>query len=568
DPLRIGVFICHCGSNIAGVVDVKKVEEEIKTAPDVAYVERNLYTCSEESQHSIIKAIQEHDLNRVIIASCSPRTHLPLFQGTCRRAGLNPYLVEFASIRELVSWVHMNAPEEATKKARDHILMSLAKARYIQPLHDIEVDILPSALIIGGGIAGMTAALAIAMKGFKVYLAEKQATLGGFIQQLEHVNMNSIATTEILNPLIESVVNHPNINIFLSSTIKEVKGSVGNFNITIDQDGKEQLIEAGSIIVAVGGKEFKPEGYYNYGKKEHIYTNSEFERGIINNHISDGEAIGFIQCVGSREKQGRTYCSLTCCSDSIKNALFIKDKYPNSQVYIFYRDIRVFFEDELNYRKAREKGINFIQYTPDNPPIIDSAQPKIKVKVYDAFVRSSYNIPLDKLVLATPIIAWEENKTLSELLKVPIDKNGFFLEAHTKLRPVDFATDGIFLCGTAHGPKNIKESVSQALAAASRALILLMKGKAIVEGITSWIDEEKCIGCGRCVEVCPYNANELIEIEKKEGLYIVKVKKARINSAVCKGCGACVAECPVGAIDQRHFTKYQITKMIESLMEG
>jgi len=567
DPLRIGVFVCHCGSNIAGVVDVEKVEEEIKKIPDVVYVERNLYTCSEESQNSIINAIKEHDLNRVIIASCTPRTHLPLFQATCRKAGLNPYLVLFASIRELVSWVHMSEPEKATIKARDHILMSVAKARLVQPLYDTEVNITPAALIIGGGIAGMSSALTIAKKGFKVYLVEKDEQLGGFLRNLNKVGIEGEDSKKIIQKMEKAVKENPNIEIFTSSKLKDVTGSVGNFTAIIANGSANRKVEIGTIIVAVGGKEFKPEGYYGYGKKDNIFTNLEFENVIENNKIENFNTVIFIQCVGSREPEGKTYCSLTCCTESIKNAIELKKKNPRSKIYILYRDVRVFFEDELKYRKAREMGINFIQYDPKNPPKIDELDDgKFQLIVNDIFVNKTHSFKPDALVLASPLIPWEDNKTLSEMLKVPLDKNGFFLEAHAKLRPVDFATDGIFICGTAQSPKNVKETMGQAMGAASRALILLMKGKAYIEGITSKVDEEKCIGCGRCVEVCPFNALELVEVEKTMGLYKTVVLKARVNAAVCKGCGACVAECPVSAIDQNHYSREQIREMIEALI--
>jgi heterodisulfide reductase subunit A len=566
DDPRIGVFICHCGSNIAGVVDVAKVAKQIESIPNVAYVERNLYTCSEESQNNIAAAIEKHDLNRVIIAACTPRTHLPLFQATCRKAGLNPYLVLFASIRELVSWVHMGLPEKATEKAREQILMSVAKSRIVEPLYDIEVDILPSSLVIGGGIAGMTAALAIANKGFKVYLVEREKQLGGLIKSLKKVNLEGFSPEHIVGPLIQAVVNNPNIEVFPSSNVKDVSGSIGNFEIIVDENGKEQEFKVGTILVATGAKEFKPQGYFQYQENPNVYTNLEFDNILQDKNLNGKEAIAFIQCVGSREEKGRTYCSLTCCGESIKNALIIKQMYPNSQIYILYRDIRVFFDEELKYREAREMGINFIQYKPDNPPVLkESKENELILEVFDSFVGETYELKLDKLILATPLVAWEDSKRLSEMLKVPIDKNGFFLEAHAKLRPVDFATDGIFLCGTSQSPKNIKESVSQALGAASRALVLLMNGKAVVEGITSTIDEERCIGCGRCVDVCPYNALSTYEDVKVMGLYKVPIVKARINKAVCKGCGACVSECPVGAIDQKHYTRLQIKKMIDVL---
>ncbi|MFX0136949.1 MAG: FAD-dependent oxidoreductase [Candidatus Hodarchaeota archaeon] len=551
DPPRIGVFICHCGTNIAGTVDVEKVGEEIEKIPDVAYVERNLYTCSEESQNSIRAAIEKHDLNRVVIAACTPRTHLPLFQGTCHKAGLNPYLVLFASIRELVSWVHMAEPEKATEKAKEQILMAVGKSRYVEPLHDIEVNVLPAALVIGGGISGISSTLAIAKKGFKVYLVEKEEKLGGFIQNLNTIDFEGTTPEQMLTPMIQAIKTNPNIEVFTSTTVRAVGGSIGNFNVIIAQNRKEKEIEVGTIIVAVGGQEFKPVGYYNYKESKNIYTNLEFESLIKKKQLQDGESIVFIQCVGSREEQGRTYCSLTCCTESIKNAITVKKQYPNSQIFILYRDVRVNFEEEMEYRKAREEGIKFIRYIPERSPSLESTDDELKIRVYDSLTRMEFELSLDKLVLATPIISWDENKRLSEMLKIPIDRYGFFFEAHPKLRPVDFATDGVFLCGTAQSPKNITESISQALGASSRALIPLMRSKAVVEGAISSINQELCSGCGTCINLCPYNAIRKNELEQVE-----------VVGVLCKGCGVCGASCPEKAISIQHFTNEQIISQI------
>ncbi|MHA1843641.1 MAG: CoB--CoM heterodisulfide reductase iron-sulfur subunit A family protein, partial [Promethearchaeota archaeon] len=367
--------------------------------------------------------------------------------------------------------------------------------------------------------------------------------------------------------MTEKIQADPHIEVFTSSVIKNVEGSLGNFHATIQHDDKEILIDVGTVVVAVGGHEFKPEGYYLYKENPNVFTNLEFEALLEAGQLKSGESLAFIQCVGSREPHGRTYCSATCCGSSIKNALKVKEKFPDSNIYIFYRDIRVSYTEELEYRLAREKGINFVQYEASHPPVVKENQKALTLEVEDFFTNDLLTLTFDKIILATPLVTSEQNKELSEMLKVPLDSNGFFLEAHTKLRPVDFATDGVFLCGTAQGPKNVKESISQALGAASRALKLLMNGEAIVEGITASITEEKCIGCGTCVEVCPYNAIGLIEIDKQMGLYKTKVLKARVNVGICKGCGACVAECPVNAINQNNFTSFQINKMIETLIE-
>ena len=547
DNPRIGVFLCHCGTNIAGTVDMMDLEEDVKTLPNVVYVERNLYTCSEESQNSIKSAIEEHDLNRVVIASCTPRTHLPLFQATCEEAGLNQYLVSFASIRELVSWVHMGEPEKATEKAKDQVQMAVARAAFLEPLHDTEVDVIPAALIIGGGIAGMTAALSIAKKGFKVYIIEKEDTLGGFAKNLNKINFDMRDAKEIITPMITAVESTENITVCTSGSVKSVDGAIGNFDVTVTRDGIDRMLKIGTIIVAVGAEEFKPNGYFSYKENENVYTSLEFDEIIKNNQIKDGETIIFIQCVGSREKEGRPYCSLTCCANSIKNALIIKESWPNSQVFILYRDVRVTFEEEEYYREAREKGINFIKYNPEQSPKLESIGEKLSIQVHDQLKNMDFDLSADKVVLATPLIAWKDNKKLSKMLKVPLGVNGFFFEAHPKLRPVDFATDGIYVCGTAQGPKNISESISQALGAASRALIPLMRSKAKVMGATAKVNTDLCSGCGICIKLCPYSAitrNEEGELEIKEVL--------------CKGCGVCGASCTQKAISIRHFTNEQI----------
>ncbi|MFX1236751.1 MAG: FAD-dependent oxidoreductase [Promethearchaeota archaeon] len=559
DKSRIGVFICHCGSNIAGFVDVEKIANEIETVPDVVYVERNLYTCSEESQNSIQAAIKKHDLNRVIIAACTPRTHLPLFQATCHKVGLNPYLVLFASIRELVSWVHMGEPEKATQKAKEQILMAIAKSRLVEPLYDIEVDVLPASLVIGGGIAGMTSSLALAKKGVKVYLVEKDKVLGGFVSNLNSINTEGITPEQLLTPIIQAIMTNSNIEVLTSSKIRSIDGSIGNFKVNIEQNGEEREFKAGTIIVAVGGQEFKPQGYFHYKEESNIFTNLEFENIIRNKQLQKDEAIAFIQCVGSREDEGRTYCSLTCCAESIKNAVLIKKSFPTSPVFILYRDMRVTYEEEIVYKEAREKGVNFIQYSKEKTPILEIVNDRILLRVFDVLTRLDFELSLDKVVLATPLVAWDHNKKLSEMLKVPLDKNKFFFEAHPKLRPVDFATDGIFICGTAQSPKNIKESISQALGAASRALIPLMNRTASVEGATSSLPEfnkKFCTGCEVCITMCPYkaiNKNEADEIE--------------INQVLCKGCGVCGATCINHALVIKHFTDEQIISQIEASIE-
>ncbi|MFX0009247.1 MAG: CoB--CoM heterodisulfide reductase iron-sulfur subunit A family protein, partial [Candidatus Hermodarchaeota archaeon] len=387
---------------------------------------------------------------------------------------------------------------------------------------------------------------------------EKEGELGGFVQNLNSIDSEGTSPKTIIMPMIQAIKTNRNIEVFTNSVLNSVNGSIGNFQVSINQNGELKEISAGTIIVAVGGKELIPEGLYNYGKNEKVFTNLELENEIINKNLVDGEKIAFIQCVGSRQEIGRTYCSLVCCAESIKNALIIKKEYPNSEIFILYRDIRVAYEEEIKYREAREKGIHFLQYTLENPPILNIIEGNLLLSVKDYLTRFNFELEVDKVILATPIIAYDDNKKLSEMLKVPIDYHGFFFEAHPKLRPVDFATDGVFICGTAQSPKNIKESISQALGAASRALIPLMNAKASVEGATSSLPEfnkNLCTGCEVCLEVCPYHAlskNDLDEIV--------------VNQVLCKGCGVCGATCTNQALVIKHFTDEQIISQINSVL--
>ncbi|MBD3350879.1 MAG: hydrogenase iron-sulfur subunit, partial [Candidatus Lokiarchaeota archaeon] len=557
DPTKTGVFICRCGSNIAGFVDVPKLVDTLKKQPDVAFVMENMYTCSQDSQEIIKDKIKEHNLNRVIVAACTPRTHEPLFQGTLEEAGLNPYLFNFVSIRELVSWVHMKEGKDADNKALDLIKMGIKRVEYQEPLYPIRKEANQSAVVIGAGIAGMNAALEIADHGFKVDLIEKSDSIGGQLKSVGKFNFDYLEGDEVLAEYKSRIDNHKKINVFTNSSIKKIDGSIGDYIVSVKNDqNKISELDCGVIIVATGAEEYKPVGLYNYDNDDRVQTQLELSIDLKNGNIKDDETIIFIQCVGSRQKENKEYCSLICCSETLRHVLLIKKEHPNTNIFVMYRDIRVSFKEEMSYWDAREQinYIRFIEY-----PVADFEEDGLYVKVKDMLTQANLKIKADRLVLATPLVPHEENKMLSENLKVPLDENGFFLEAHPKLRPVDFATDGVFLCGTAHGPKGFADSISQARAAASRALVTLIKGVVEAEPIVAEVKQELCIGCQACEEVCSFGA---IGVEIKKGKIV-----SEVNPLLCKGCGTCAAICPAEAIVVNHFTSEEVQTMITTSME-
>ncbi|TFF89758.1 MAG: FAD-dependent oxidoreductase, partial [Promethearchaeota archaeon] len=564
DKPRIGVFVCECGINIGGYMDIQQVVEYSKTLPDVVFAMHNKYSCSSLTQDIIKEKIEDLNLNRVVVAACTPRTHEPLFQKTIREAGLNEYLFNFVSIRELDSWVHMKEPEKATEKAKDLIRMGVARTRFLRPEFKIEGGVAPEALIIGGGIAGMTAAMEIAKKGYKVHVIEKDDKLGGQLNLIYKINFDRIDSTEFLEEKLKEYNQIDKITTYLNSEITEVKGSVGDFNVKVKDKSKNKIKElnVGVIIVATGTHEYKPEGWYHYGEedtKDKIMTQLELSEKLRSQELKDGETFVFIHCVGSRQtdpNKGVSYCSLICCSESIRHALYVKENYPKSQIYVLYRDIRVGTDEEQFYWKARE-NINYIRF--NEYPEVEFTNGTINVSVNDILTQIRLNIEADKVVLSTPLIPYD-NKLLSEFLKVPMDQNGFFLEAHIKLRPVDFATDGIFLAGTAHGPKGISDSISQGRGAAAHALIPLTTGMVENEPLVSVVDPSLCIACQKCEEVCNFGAIGV----NFDGDILV----SQSNPLLCKGCGDCAAACPAGAIKMSHFADDQLIPMVTEAVKG
>ncbi len=552
DMPRIGVFVCSCGVNIAGVVDVEAVAEYARSLPYVAYVENNLFTCSQDTQDKMAEVIKEQGLNRIVVAACTPRTHEPLFQETLQNAGLNKYLFEMANIRNQDSWVHSDDPAAATEKAKDLVRMAVAKAALLQPLEEVRLDINPGALVIGGGIAGMTAALELAAQGYPTHLVERDQTLGGNARSLR-VTAKGEDVSSFLEELVARVEAEPNLTVHTGATIKDVDGFVGNFKTTIATDSGEEVIEHGVAIIAVGAGEYKPDEYL-YGQHPKVMTHLEMDAAIMDGLLDPAQvdSLVLIQCVGSREPQ-RPYCSKVCCTHSVETALYFKEKNPHCQVVILYRDMRTYGERELLYKQAREKGVLFVRYEPEAKPKVEADGDRLKVTVRDHVLGRDLVIAADLVGLASAIVS-HRAEDLARMFKVPLDEDGWFLEAHQKLRPVDFATDGVFMCGLAHYPKPIEEAVAQAQAAVSRAVTVLSRDEMWLSGTVAFIDQRKCVGCGVCWTVCPYQAIG----QDQNGLAVV-------NEALCKGCGTCVASCRSGAPNLRGFTTADIMAQIEAM---
>ncbi len=552
DPPRIGVFVCNCGTNIGGFLDVPDVVEYAKTLPSVVFAEDNLFSCSQDTQEQITQVIKEQNLNRVVVAACTPRTHEPLFQETVLNAGINKYLFEMANIRNQCSWVHSSERAAATEKAKDLVRMAVAKVGLLQPLSDPEIEMNQSALVIGGGLAGITAANNLAQQGYVTHLIEKSDVLGGQALNLYETWQGEDVQKKLAG-LIKEAESDKNINILTNTQIKEVSGFVGNFQTTVETAGKEQVIEHGVAIIATGAQEFKPDQYL-YGEDPRVLTGLELDRKFIDDNLSLNEihTAAFIQCVGSRIKE-RPYCSKVCCTHSVKNALKLKQLKPEMDVFIIYRDMRTYGLREDLYREARAKGIAFIHYDFDKELAVSKNQNNLNVRCTSYVLQREVEIRPDLLVLATPIVPPRENPVAS-LFKVPVNEDGFFVEAHVKLQPIDFATKGMFVCGLAHSPKPVDEAIAQGLGAASRAGTLLSQKKVLGNAIVSSINAQFCRGCQKCMAVCPYQAINFLE---DRGI-------CEVNPAICTGCGSCAVACPTGAADVFHFDDQEVLTMVKA----
>jgi len=555
---RIGVFVCHCGRNIGGVVNVPQVVEYAKTLDNVVYAEENLYTCSTDSTAKIREMIIDHDLNRVLVASCTPRTHEPLFRDTLREAGLNPYLFEMANIRDQCSWVHMNMPHEATAKAEALVRMGVAKARLIEPLPERTLPLNHDALVIGGGLAGMVAALALGDEGFDVYLVEREGELGGHARHVQGLS-DGQDPQAFLVETIERVSTHPRVTVHLGATVQAIDGFVGNFTTRIANGSGEIEVEHGVVVVATGADIYTPTEYL-YGADDRVTTQVEFEQALAAGDV-EADTVVMIQCVGSRDDE-RPYCSRLCCSHAIRNALKFKELNPQGDVFVFYRDVRTYGFREKYYRQAREKGVRFIRYEPERKPVVSAEDDAVRVEAWDPILERTLSIDCDRVVLSAAVVAREDGDALAQMLKVPLNQERFFLEAHLKLRPVDFATDGVFLCGLAHAPKALDETISQAMAAASRAATILAKDELPLEAAISEVVDANCDGCAYCIDPCPYQALTLIEYMRNG-----EVKKTvQTNEALCKGCGVCQATCPKLGIFIRHYKMDQIAAVVDAAL--
>ncbi len=549
EDARVGVFVCNCGINIGGIADVPAIAEYARSLPNVTYVEENLFTCSQDTQDKMIEVIKEHNLNRIVVAACTPRTHEPLFQETIRNAGINAYLFDMANIRNQCTWVHASNRDIATEKSKDLVRMSVARASLLNPIGDIDVDVDKTSLVIGGGVAGMTAALSLADQGFAATIVEQSAELGGAARDVSKT-WRGDDVSALVADLAGRVEKHPDIDVLLNADITDASGFVGNFNTEVAVGGQAQSISHGAVIIATGAQATVTDEYL-YGKNPNVTRWHDIEHDP--EKIKKADSIVFIQCVGSRD-DNRPYCSRICCTTSITQAIEIKTAYPDKNIFILYRDIRTYGERELLYKKAREMGVIFIQYSLENKPVVTETKSGLEVGVFDPILQKNVLIQADLVNLATAIEPADSEK-LAALYKLPLNSDHFFMEAHAKMKPVEFASDGIFLCGLAHYPKPIDESIAQAMAAASRATTVLSKSSIQVSPLVSQVDVEKCIGCGLCVDVCAFAA---IELEPVEG----KGFRAKNISASCKGCGLCASSCPQQAIDMLHFKDQQITAAV------
>ncbi|MDP2646061.1 MAG: CoB--CoM heterodisulfide reductase iron-sulfur subunit A family protein [Desulfobacterales bacterium] len=547
---RIGVIVCHCGINISQSVDVKKVVEVVKDLPNVEFAQDVMYACAQDSQEQLKKWVKEKKLNRVVVAACTPRSHEPLFQDTIRDAGINKYLFELAGIREHCSWVHMGQKDVATKKAVAITKMNIAKARLLAPVQTDSVGLTASAMVIGGGVAGMVAALSLADQGYPVHLVEKEGQLGGLANQVFRT-LDGSDVSSFVADTIEKIKAHPKVTVYTGVEVQKTDGYVGNFKTTLT-DGTP--LEHGVILLAIGGEEYRPTQYL-YGQHPRVITQREMEKRLEAGSFGPAESYGMIQCVGSREEPDN-YCSRICCQDAVKNAIAVKEKTPDARVIIFYRDIRTYGLREDYYERARDLGVLFVRFEVANKPVVAPAEKGLRVTALDYMLDQTVSFPVDWVVLSTGLRPHPSAEKIGKLYKVTRNPDGYFLEAHVKLRPVDFPSEGIFVAGLAHAPKNLDETISQALAAAGRAGVVLSHDRLEVSGIISKHDKEPCVSCLNCLRVCPYGSP-----------YINEEGTVSHNEVKCMGCGMCAAICPVKAFQVNNFRDDQILAMVDAVTE-
>ncbi|MFW6241080.1 MAG: 4Fe-4S binding protein, partial [Thermodesulfobacteriota bacterium] len=544
---RVGVFVCHCGLNIAGTVDVDAVAESMRKEDCVVYSDDLMYACAPDGQEKIKELVREHGLNRVVVASCTPRTHAPLFQDTIRDAGLNKYLFELADIREQCSWCHMNQNEVATAKATDIVRMNVAKARLLEPIETDSVDVTPAAMVIGGGVAGMTTALSLGQMGYDVHLVEREGELGGLARNVFRT-LDGGDVQAFVQEKIAEVQAHPRITVHAGAEVEKSEGFVGNFKTTLTNG---DAITHGAVVVATGGVEYEPTEYH-YGESDRIVTQRALEKILAEGGLPKGGHTVMIQCVGSREEPNN-YCSRVCCQDAIKNAVAIKEADPAAGVTILYRDIRTYGLREDFYRKARELGVAFVRFEVDNKPEVSVSGDQITVRTFDELLGRDIVMRPDRLVLSTGLRPHPTTEKTGKNYKLTTNADGYLLEAHVKLRPVDFPTEGIYVAGLAHAPKNLDETISQAMAAAGRAGVLLSHDRLSVSGIISKHDRDICVSCLACFRVCPFDSP-----------FIDEDGKVSHNEVKCTGCGICAGICPAKAFQVNSFRDDQINAMIDA----
>ncbi len=546
---RVGVWVCECGINIGATVNVPTVAEYAAELPGVVHSSNSMYACAQDCLEDITATIKEKKLNRVVVASCTPRTHEPLFRNACREGGLNQYLFNMANIRDQCSWIHMHEPEKATTKAKDLVRMAIAKSLLLEPLQGSKLPVTNSAAVIGCGVTGMTAALDLAAQGFEVHIIEKTDSMGGNAKNFYHKE-DGKDVSEHLAEMIAKVESNPLIKVHLGTEVMDMPGYVGNFTVKTSAGD----LEVGSVILAVGASPYKPTEY-GYGKDEKVATALEVEK-MVHDGSFNAKDVAFIQCVGSRNDEVK-YCSRVCCTTALRNAIAIKEADPSANVSVFHKDIRTYGYREELYRRASELGVMFLRFPEGKMPEYDGSS----VKAYDTILNMDVSVPVDCLVLSAGISPdQEEKEELAKMLKIPISKDGFYFEAHQKLRPVDFATEGVFVAGLAHWPKHIDECVAQASGAASRALTVISKEEIISEGIIASVNDDLCDGCGVCEGCCPYSAIEIVDVGDGK-------LRSQVNDALCKGCGSCVAACPSAAMEQKGFKNVQIQAEIDAALE-
>jgi len=553
NDIRVGVFVCDCGTNIARTVNVPEVVEYAKGLKNVAFAEEGKWSCSVDYLAKLQEAIKEHNLNRVVIASCTPRTHEPLFKKTVKETGLNPYLLEFVSIREQVSWVHMNDPEKATEKAKDLVKMGVAKAILLEPGEEIRLPVKQDCLIIGGGMAGMTAALNIAAQGFKAIIVEKQPQLGGLLNKLDRIAPEEVSSDAMVKTKAELIARNENIKVYTNAEIEDIQGYIGNYKVRVKTNGKSEEFDASTIIAATGMKEIEPVGQYGYGDDSRVITQLQLEALLKSNGLEPKRDVVIINCVNSKNEE-RGCCNIGCLA-SVKNAMALKTIDKDINVHILYRDLSI-VKEEVNYLKdAKNMGIKFIRYTEERKPEVSTENSRLIVKVYDLLLGRELEIPADLIVLTT---AFEGDSTVDQLkgqLKVSTNPDGFFQEAHVKLGPSDFPSDGLYLCGCARSPKNLKDTSEEAMGAAMRASIPMKVGYIEAEGIVADIDLDACNDCGICVKNCPYGAIQLVD------------DRPNVIKALCKGCGLCAADCTKDAVTIIHYSDEQILAQVEAALQ-